>query len=106
VARTRIDRDAGYLRFIYDYVQVGTEEMIHPIVITKCVRVVKKLIRDRLVSIGILPRSVTQVTVVRAPVGRTLIDPYPWHRHERDRSPGRRQPEGETKRRPPRSRGR
>ena len=49
----RIDRNTSYFKFLYDYLKAGTEGMIHPSAITKCVRVVKKLVRQRIVSIGL-----------------------------------------------------
>jgi hypothetical protein len=71
--------------------------MIHPIVITRPVRavrrVVKKLVRDRLVSFSPFPRSLAPFSAIRAPFGRSFVDPYPWHRNKRARSSGREQPE-------------
>jgi hypothetical protein len=67
--------------------------MIHPIVIAKGARVVKKLVRDRLVSFSPFPRSLAPFSAIRAPFGRSFVDPYPWHRKKRARSSGREQPE-------------
>ncbi len=75
----RIDRDMSYSEFSYDYLKAGTEGMIRPSIITKRVRVVKKLVRRRIVSIG-LPGSVIQVRPVPALAGRHLTHPYPWDR--------------------------
>jgi len=64
--------------------------MIHPIVITKVVRAAKALVRSRLVSVGLLPRSPVEVQVIPAPVQKELT--HPWDRHEPGRSSGRTQP--------------